>query len=513
MTSFVWGGIILAVVLISSLDRIAAAEITLTATQNCDISLIGDIQPDDVKKLKLLLDREWGDVPVPAGRFATDQEIGRAITLCLDSEGNNFAEALKIIDAIFDYTSGSVKPIATVVEAKKKCLSACALIYLAGRWVGGDDAEGPLRYMHPRATVGLHAPYLPDVPTQNLGLLRRALQTGIEDVYKLLVLHEEYYPRSLLKEFLPKKPHEFFYLSTIADLGKWKIKLIDYRIPDVASRGQYIDLCDNAYSWKNVERFSRFSDSSFGASNRDRSDVEFSNPEEEKARRAEQLHLEQERRTRVGLPKGVTWMTVGSYGSEENERCTVQVYRGARDFVAVKIHGAWETPLPFPDHIKSRTADDTEREYGTPFWHFFPGRTKLAEVPVGKTEKRLSAPTIDPVPDEGEGNWMHNGSEVKFVISGNSWRIEYQKPRTGLEKVGVRLGTVLFQGVQSGQNITGKAFIFFQSCGRIPYDVTGTINNNRHLKLEGNAPTSCTGNTSPKVDKLEFVFQPDRRLY
>ena len=111
MKLFVRGGMVFAL-LISSIGRISAAEFTLTSTTNCDIRLTGDILPDDAKKLKGLLEqREWDQVPVPEGRFFTHEEMGRAITICLQSKGNNFAAGLKIIDAIFEYTNRGGKAI------------------------------------------------------------------------------------------------------------------------------------------------------------------------------------------------------------------------------------------------------------------------------------------------------------------------------------------------------------------------------------------------------------------
>jgi hypothetical protein len=67
--------------------------------------------------------------------------------------------------------------------------------------------------------------------------------------------------------------------------------------------------------------------------------------------------------------------------------------------------------------------------------------------------------------------------------------IDYLKPRTGLGSVGVRSGTMLFNGLKDGTLISGKAYLFDPRCGPVSYQVTGQFSaNRRRLLLSGMAP-------------------------
>ena len=87
--------------------------------------------------------------------------------------------------------------------------------------------------------------------------------------------------------------------------------------------------------------------------------------------------------------------------------------------------------------------------------------------------------------------------------------ITYVQPRRGMRNVGVRNGTLLFEGVEEGSGvINGKARRFSRRCGKNIYAVSGTDNGNR-IVLRGNAPIldqNCQV-TRFRSDTLVFTLQ------
>ena len=104
----------------------------------------------------------------------------------------------------------------------------------------------------------------------------------------------------------------------------------------------------------------------------------------------------------------------------------------------------------------------------------------------------------------------HNGSLMEMQIcDGGGMTISYSRPRRGLVGVGVRSGTLLFNGVeQAGGVISGQARRFDKTCGPVLYPVTGH-NHGGTIILRGDAPKldgSCRV-TGYRLDKLLFTLQ------
>ncbi len=105
--------------------------------------------------------------------------------------------------------------------------------------------------------------------------------------------------------------------------------------------------------------------------------------------------------------------------------------------------------------------------------------------------------------------WRHNGSVMRLLATENSRTILYEQPRSGMQTVGVKQGTLLFSGTRQGNQLSGTARIFTSSCGIQQYDVVGSISNDeRRIVMTGDAPLldrSCQ-RTGSKRDTLEFEF-------
>lgn len=129
-------------------------EAEATQAPPCIATMTGIIETGDLQKLKALrLDRLqrktfWDD-------HYQDRSPGRThITLCLNSDGGNFVEAIKIADHLIS------EGIVTRIDAGARCLSACAWIFLGGTWLRitdtWEDQRYVARYLHVTGKLGLH---------------------------------------------------------------------------------------------------------------------------------------------------------------------------------------------------------------------------------------------------------------------------------------------------------------------------------------------------------------------
>lgn len=87
--------------------------------------------------------------------------------------------------------------------------------------------------------------------------------------------------------------------------------------------------------------------------------------------------------------------------------------------------------------------------------------------------------------------WQHNGSVVYLTADGASRRFYYDSPREGLDSVGVKRGTLLFEGQKNGDQYSGTAYFFSKICGPGTYAVSGPVTSNESqitITLSGKAP-------------------------
>jgi hypothetical protein len=85
--------------------------------------------------------------------------------------------------------------------------------------------------------------------------------------------------------------------------------------------------------------------------------------------------------------------------------------------------------------------------------------------------------------------WDHNGSVMYLVANGSSREFYYEKPRPGMLEAGARPGSLLFRGEVNDGQYSGTAYIFNPRCGKIPFQVKGTIlDNDERIVLTGQAP-------------------------
>ncbi len=91
--------------------------------------------------------------------------------------------------------------------------------------------------------------------------------------------------------------------------------------------------------------------------------------------------------------------------------------------------------------------------------------------------------------------WNHNGSVMLLLLDGENLSIYYDKPKSGLESIGIGQGTLLFEGTeQPGGFIEGYARLFRNGCEPAEYAVSGTrYDDDVAIELRGAAPVRASG--------------------
>ncbi|WP_319531568.1 hypothetical protein [uncultured Cohaesibacter sp.] len=166
--------------------------------------------------------------------------------LCLNSSGGSFSEALKIASIV-------AKGLGTVVKKNRQCLSACALIFMAGKHNTGEDGYMALdRHIHGRALLGFHAPSL-DLNIDFLipELINAAYAVALSNSSAILANRKLLELRdSLLIEVLGTPPKDMFYIDTPGKAAKWKIDVFGIPIPKRISQQHIALVCAAANLWE-----------------------------------------------------------------------------------------------------------------------------------------------------------------------------------------------------------------------------------------------------------------------
>lgn len=168
-------------------------------------------------------------------------------SVCLNSPGGSYTEALKIYDQIKRYGIG------TVVAEGAECLSACAIIFLAGNFqyyttMGGNLVTGTNRAIHAGASLGFHAPSLGlndvsgDVPFEEIG---RAYSVAVTQNAELINrLSDNQLP--ILRRILSTPPDDMFYVDTVAKTLEVDMEVLGVEIPNEIEPKHVTAACQNA---------------------------------------------------------------------------------------------------------------------------------------------------------------------------------------------------------------------------------------------------------------------------
>jgi hypothetical protein len=119
----------------------------------------------------------------------------------------------------------------------------------------------------------------------------------------------------------------------------------------------------------------------------------------------------------------------------------------------------------------------------------YQSNTSLKSESAKNDQAALPPPTQ--LSNSGLSQWEHNGSVVYLTADGAKRRFYYDAPRAGLDAIGVKRGTLLFEGRKDGDRYSGTAYLFSQKCGLQAYAVSGPVASDQSqitITLSGQAP-------------------------
>ena len=338
----------------------------------CELQLEGPIEAGDSEKLSAALATLGA-----AGGFDS-----RAVSLCLNSLGGNYDEALKLMTTLLTFTN-----VATIVDAGAECYSACAFLFLAGNTQRSEDGElAPNRTLDVRGTLGFHAPYLQtgtgtDVAAVTIENFRR----GVSAIAKMLEIdRRELIPRGLLAKALQVGSNELLYVDTIEKVGVWSIKLKGYKPPASLTAKMLDQACRSKDMWTNFSHtvLGRAADDGESLHGLRQSDFPEIRGSDEP----------------IKLVDGRFHTTLDLFGHEATNVCIIDVYANEKNelFLSLTMFPADQQqpePEPFAEQVTARLNDPQSLEViSAPLWYVYAPETTLMSLGRPGIEVRPPAP-------------------------------------------------------------------------------------------------------------------------
>lgn len=178
-------------------------------------------------------------------------------TLCLDSPGGSFPEALDIADFLLS----EWETVATRIKPGARCESACALIFLAGKTFEETETLSIWfdRSIEPGGKLGFHAPslglpagtsYSSEHVTKGFGLAleaaRRAFEMSMVEDFSDPAAYQ-YASPYVMARFLGTPPQEMYYIDTVGDALLARIPAGGFDARVTTDEALIRTICDNVY--------------------------------------------------------------------------------------------------------------------------------------------------------------------------------------------------------------------------------------------------------------------------
>ena len=222
-----------------------AANFTLggSSEMRCAITLRGTILEGDSERLIQFLSQNFEELERREENFFfSDRSDGFLLggNLCLDSAGGSFVEAIRIADMLVYDANGSVslpermsfRTLGTAIPEDAECLSACAILFMAGGEFNGVQAtmnvREPTRFMHISAELGFHSPGLNLSEGQySEEDVQHAFLLAIETVNQINLRRRAwYFSPSLLSRMLSTPPSSMYMIDTVSKATSYGINLV-----------------------------------------------------------------------------------------------------------------------------------------------------------------------------------------------------------------------------------------------------------------------------------------------
>lgn len=83
--------------------------------------------------------------------------------------------------------------------------------------------------------------------------------------------------------------------------------------------------------------------------------------------------------------------------------------------------------------------------------------------------------------------YEHNGSVINWFVVNDEATATYATPKPSLLASGIKEGSVVFNGFEEGNRISGTAYTYRKGCAPAPYEVVGYFSGN-NIVLSGPSP-------------------------
>ncbi|MBW4984105.1 hypothetical protein KZZ07_16300 [Mameliella sp. CS4] len=228
------------------------------AEMGCTARLSGPIEAGDLERISPFLESSLTggfDDPdfrpdvifrqfSPALDYAPDAIFTHR--LCLNSAGGSLVEALRIVAYIQDQSSdrgGGPAGIQTAIARDDRCTGACALVFLAGRFVrfsGNPAYEGRSNFiLHPKGRLNLHAPAIDlTEDSYTTEVARRIWDVGMQSNARIAAMIARggiFMSDGLFAEMLAHPVNDPLLLDTVEQAVRWGVDVE----PNVLNHGRY----------------------------------------------------------------------------------------------------------------------------------------------------------------------------------------------------------------------------------------------------------------------------------
>lgn len=366
--------LVVASLLVIAPGRSVAAEIKAERDRymNCIVRISGLIENGDTQKLADVLSR-LARTRVHQGLEPLEYDTARASNdpgyrICLDSPGGSYAEALRMADYIFEF-------MGTAVPRGARCLSACAVVFMAGSHNSESDAGTVAnRLLHAAAELGFHAPSLVvEQGDYNEAAVDAAYKIAIASVGRLVERSRRFRASpSLLASMLQTPPDQMLMIETVFQAGHWDIPVTGTVRPERLDKRAVSDACNTHFAWE-LDRTLR-------------SGTELSG-----ARAGGEVTLTQ--------GQGGTIAVQEDYGQEATLSCRIELYGGS-PFAAID-----ENDDPYSKYGLIIIGEDIAPSALHPFM-LYPGATPLKSLARPRDDAFAFADTEDfqiPLQETGKG--------------------------------------------------------------------------------------------------------------
>jgi hypothetical protein len=220
-------------------DKRVPSENDVSTNPICNVRLSGPIVEGDAVRL--------GDVQTALANETSAAGFAWGYTICLNSPGRSYQEGLAIARLVLK------RSLATMIEARADCYSACALVFMSGN-TRVEQYLFHKRRLNVLGRLGFHAPYLGAIPdakysSANIG---QSFENAIHAIGALLKLGKEHkmeiLSSDILSEMLEKGPNEAFMIDTVYKAINSSIDLYaDGGISPAINQAALCNACENHF--------------------------------------------------------------------------------------------------------------------------------------------------------------------------------------------------------------------------------------------------------------------------